>query len=93
MGNVIDNVLHAGNQDLALGLSLVHHIVQCRKYFLLEHRSIGLADCRVILSYLSVLRAYILLVLDVEGLHGVSLGFKLASWGQGPVLIDDTFEA
>ena len=93
LGNVIDNVLHAGNQDLALGLSLVHHIVQCRKDILLEHSSIGLADCRLILSYLSVLRANILFVLDVEGLHGVGLGFKLASGGQGPVLIDDTFEA
>ena len=27
LGDVIDNVLNAGNEDLALSLSLVHHIV------------------------------------------------------------------
>ena len=42
---------------------------------------------------MSVLRARILLVLDVERLLGVSLGFLLVEWGQRPVLIYDTFEA
>ena len=28
LGNVHDNVLNAGNQDLALGISLAHHIIQ-----------------------------------------------------------------
>ena len=93
LGNVIDNVLNAGNEDLALGLSLVHYIVQCREDLLLEHRSIVLADRRIILTNLSVLHVYILFVLIVEGLLGVGFGFHLASWGHGPILINDTFEA
>ena len=93
LGNVIDNVLNAGNEDLALGLSLVHYIVQRRKDLLLEHRSIVLADRRIILTNLSVLHVYILFVLNVEGLLGVGFGFHLTSWGHGPVLINDTFEA
>ena len=93
LGDVIDNVLNAGNEDLALSLSLVHHIVQCRKDLLLEHSSISLGDWHIILPNLSVLRAYILFVLDVEGLLGVGFGFHLASWGHGPVLVDGAFEA
>ena len=93
LGHVVDNVLYASNEDLALGLSLVDHIVQRRKDLLLEHHSISLADSRVILPYLSVLGADILLVLDVKGPLGVTLGFLLVSWGKGPVLVDDTFEA
>ena len=75
LGHVVDNVLYASNEDLALGLSLVDHIVQRRKDLLLEHHSISLADSRVILPYLSVLGADILLVLDVKGPLGVTLGF------------------
>ena len=75
LGHVVDNVLYASNEDLALGLSLVDHIVQRRKDLLLEHHSISLADRRVIPPYLSVLGADILLVLDVEGPLGVTLGF------------------
>ena len=93
LGNVIDNVLHACNEDLAFGLSLVHYIVQRREDLLLEHRSIVLADRRIILTNLSVLHVYILFVLNVEGLLGVGFGFHLTSWGHGPVLINDTFEA
>ena len=91
LGNVHDNVLNAGNQDLALGISLAHHIIQGRENLLLEHRSIALADSRVVLPDLTVLRAYILLVLNIEGLLGVSFAFLVG--GQGPVIDDDTFEA
>ena len=69
----------------------MHHVVQRRKDVLLEHCSVIFAD-RVILPNLSVKGAQILLVLDVEGLLGGSLGFLLVSRGQGPVLVDDTFE-
>ena len=93
LGDVIDNVLNAGNEDLALRICLVHHIVQCRKYLLLEQSSISLGNWHIILPNLSVLRAYILFVLDVEGLLAVGFGFHLASWGHGPVLVDGTLEA
>ena len=63
LGDVVDDVLDAADDDLARGVSEVHDVVKSCEDVLLEHLSVFGTNRRV-LPLLRVLRSRILLVLS-----------------------------
>ena len=63
LGDVVDDVLDAADDDLAARVSEVHDVVKSCENVLLEHLSVGCAN-RFILPLLRVLGSRILLVLN-----------------------------
>ena len=93
LGDVVDDVLDAANDNLTSLVRHVNHAVKCAKNVLLEHVSIDLRDGVLTCTLLRIVRPHVLLVCHRERLLAVGLRSGVScSVVQCPVLVHHELE-